>query len=317
MDLDEKAMPIPRGLPREVPAGHTGHPDGPPDGPPALRLQQQLSDAAFAARAQAWDHRYRASDVNSLIHQQRLAVALSMAEGLHLPPGTPALDAGCGPGLMAVGLAELGARVLAVDTVSEMLDITRKNVQERGLDERVKLARADAANLPFPEERFGLVVALGLLPWVPSPAATLVQLAGALEPGGHLILSASNPFRLTYLLDPMQSPLLAPARRAVKKLLRRGRPAPPRRRVSTHSRKELDQLLSAAGLKAEAWLTLGFGPFRLLRANVVPDRIGVALHRGLQSLGNRGFPGIRWLGAQHVVLATKPIADPSAMASAA
>jgi ubiquinone/menaquinone biosynthesis C-methylase UbiE len=281
------------------------------------RLQQRLSDAAFASRAQAWDDRYSASDVYSIIHQRRLAMALTIADGLHLPSETDALDAGCGAGFMSIGLAGLGARVLAVDTVSQMLDNTRRNVQKRGLGERVKLARADAANLPLSDERFGLVVALGLVPWVPSPPATLAELTRVLEPGGYLILSASNSFRLTCLLDPMQSPLLASLRRGVKKLLRRGRAAPPRRRVSTHSRKELDLLLSSAGLRAEAWLTLGFGPFKLFRAKVVPNRIGVALHRRLQSLANHGFPGIRWMGSQHVVLATKPVADPAKMAQAA
>jgi ubiquinone/menaquinone biosynthesis C-methylase UbiE len=274
-------------------------------------IQQQLSDAAFAARAQAWDQRYGASDVNSVIHQQRLAMALAIADGLDLGMGAEALDAGCGPGFMALGLAERGARVLAVDTVPEMLGIAQKHVQERGLDKRVNLARADASNLPFPEERFELVAALGLLPWVPSPEEALAELTRVLHPGGYLILSASNRFRLTYLLDPMQSPLLAAVRKAVKTLLRRGRGAPPRRRVSAHSRRELDGLLSAAGLSVEQWSTLGFGPFKLFRAKVVPDRIGVALHRGLQSLGNRGFPGIRWLGAQHVVLARKAPVDPS------
>src|SRR5436309_820818 len=88
--------------------------------------------------------------------------------------------------------------IIPLDAVPEMLDITRRHVRERSLDKRVGLARADASTLPFSEERFRLVAALGLLPWVPSPAAALAELARVLHPGGYMILSASNAFRLTY-----------------------------------------------------------------------------------------------------------------------
>ena len=73
-----------------------------------------------------------------------------------------------------------------------------------------------------------------------------------------------------------------------------------------HRRGELDRILAAAGLEPVAGATFGFGPFTLLGRRLLPDPVGVRVDASLQSLADRGVPGVRSAGAQYLVVARKP-----------
>ncbi|WP_345045462.1 class I SAM-dependent methyltransferase [Streptomyces sannanensis] len=66
----------------------------------------------------------------------------------HLGP-SPArvLDLGCGPGTLALDLAERGMRITGVDASQEMLDEGRKWAEQRGLSEAVEWRCVDAATV--------------------------------------------------------------------------------------------------------------------------------------------------------------------------
>ena len=66
-----------------------------------------------------------------------------------------------------------------------------------------------------------------------------------------------------------------------------------------------DRMLSAAGLSAVRRQTFGFGPFTFLGREVLPDRLGVELHRRLERRAERGGRLLRYQGHQYIVLARK------------
>lgn len=102
------------------------------------------------------------------------------------PLSAAVLDIGTGPGVL---LRELGRRrpdlaLTGVDLSADMIEIAARNV--RPLGDRTTVRTADAAELPFPDESFDLVVSsLSLHHWADVPAAAR-ELARVLRPGGRL-----------------------------------------------------------------------------------------------------------------------------------
>ena len=79
----------------------------------------------------------------------------------------------------------------------------------------------------------------------------------------------------------------------------------PRPRLYRHSIKHIDQLLFQTGLQKVRGATLGFGPFTFLKRKLLAEHVGIVLHRRLQTLADRQWPGIRSLGTEYVVMARK------------
>lgn len=266
--------------------------------------EQSVTNEYFASEAGFWNAIYEGKDVYSLVHRERQERALAWVRSLGLPTGARALDAGCGAGHASVALARTGLSVDAVDPVEEMVELAQRNAEAAGVGEQVGVRRGDAQQLPYGDATFDLAIALGMLPWAEAPAAAVRELGRVLRPGGRLIVSVDNRRRLTDLLDPKQTPLLAPVKPTVKRLLGIGRNGV----VSTpHTRDELRAMVEAAGLEVDAEQTIGFGPFTFLGRRVVNGSLGGALHGRLQALADRGAPGLRAGGAQVLVLARKSV----------
>jgi SAM-dependent methyltransferase len=85
---------------------------------------------------------------------------------------------------------------------------------------------------PFPESSFALVVALGVLPWVPALGEPLGEMMRVLRPGGHLIVTVDCLWQLRAALDPLRTPLLHWPKRLVRHVPQAlGRPPKIRPRV--------------------------------------------------------------------------------------
>ena len=112
--------------------------------------------------------------------------ALFLAAAAELDPGR-ALDLGCGPGALALGLSELGWRVTGVDFAAAAIDLARAAARGRGLD--ATFVVADVAQWR-PCRLFDLVVsAYALPPKGPDRDAVLATATSALQAGGTLIVA--------------------------------------------------------------------------------------------------------------------------------
>lgn len=63
------------------------------------------------------------------------------------------LEVACGAAHQGESIAPHVGRVVGADLTPEMLDVARRRLRDRSVD-RVSLARADAARLPFPDDSF-------------------------------------------------------------------------------------------------------------------------------------------------------------------
>ena len=115
----------------------------------------------------------------------------------NLRPGQRALDVAGGTGDLAAGLArQVGERGLVVlsDINASMLQRGRDRLLNEGWVRNVYCVQANAERLPFPAGYFDCITIGFGLRNVTDKAAALASMAGALKPGGQLlVLEFSHP----------------------------------------------------------------------------------------------------------------------------
>ncbi len=127
----------------------------------------------------------------------RLAEILSMGQNGrwrtamvdHIVPSNPliVLDVACGPARVTRELVErTGAHVVGLDLSENMLRAGVANIADAGLQDRVALLLGRGEQLPFPDATFDALTFTYLLRYVTDPAATLVELARVVKPGGAI-----------------------------------------------------------------------------------------------------------------------------------
>jgi ubiquinone/menaquinone biosynthesis C-methylase UbiE len=276
--------------------------------------RQREVDLHFRNAVSTWEDIYHQRSELGVMVQQRQAVVLTWIRELGLSLHEQILEVGCGAGLTTVALAESGYPVVAVDAVLNMLRRTLEHAAEADVTQRTAAVASDIQHLCFSSGSFGLVLAIGVIPYIYSPQGAVEEMSRVLRSGGHLILTAHNFWSLSELLDPAtifdprKSRPLAPVRRAVKTLLLRAGlrgPAQPQVWAHPHSMRNVDGWLSSAGLEKVRSMTIGFGPFTCFNHQFLPRSVGIKLHDRLQNLADRNVPGFRSAGVEHIVLARK------------
>ena len=278
---------------------------------------QKRVNSHFNEAALYWAQVYeRDDDVSACIYQERLRIVIELVNTIALLSPTRVLEIGCGAGYGAVALAGLGHVVDAVDTVQAMVDATRDLAAKAGLAGRIRSGLGDIHALPFADGTFGLVVAMGVLPWLPSIDEPMREIHRVLHDGGYLIVNVDNRWGLRQFLDPLKNPLLRPMKEFVKALLRRLGRSKAESLVCAVSTRECDAVLRDVGIEKLDGTTLGFGPFSVFAYEPVPNFIGLKVHRYLQSLAARRIPLIRVCGGEYIVLGRKKRAVSSGAANA-
>lgn len=250
----------------------------------------RVSDAGafFDTRAARYDSAYDAPGADGHALRSRLEAVLALAGA---GPGD-VLDAGMGPGRLAVELARRGWAVSGVDASGEMVECARQRLPEAA----ARLVVAEIERLPFADASFDLVVATGVLEYADVEAA-LRDLARVLRPGGRAVVSYPNPYALYGI---WKSCVWYPAVRSVK-------------RLAGHPRITMPQGSSIVGVESFRRLlaTAGLAPFETrytgflvlptpldLGFPVLSERLAQRLERTGQHHGQR-------LGTQIVYAATR------------
>ncbi|MSU22021.1 MAG: methyltransferase domain-containing protein [Pedosphaera sp.] len=102
--------------------------------------------------------------------------------------GARVLDVGCGAGQVVGRLTEAGVEAHGVD-------VSEPNIEKaRRFSSRCQLY--DGTKLPFPDRFFASAGALNVLEHVEQPEAFIPELVRVVEPGGRIVLSSPNFFRV-------------------------------------------------------------------------------------------------------------------------
>jgi len=105
--------------------------------------------------------------------------------------GTRVLDVGCGGGLLAEALTELGAKVTAIDLAPAMIEVARLHALERSLAIDYRVSGAEAL-LAAGEPPWDIVTCMEMLEHVPDPATLVGCFARLVKPGGDVFISTIN-----------------------------------------------------------------------------------------------------------------------------
>ncbi len=136
---------------------------------------QQLTEA-FDARAVEFER--------SPVQSDRASLG-ALAATMGLPQGALVLDAGCGPGLVAEALLELGYGVLGVDLSSVMIARARKRCARFG--ERARFVQASIFDAQIDSGLDG-AISRHVLHHVENPRAFMRRVAALVKPGGVVVL---------------------------------------------------------------------------------------------------------------------------------
>ena len=136
-------------------------------------------------------------------------------------PGERWLDAACGPGLVARGLAARVGRVDGIDMTPAMVALAHREAQREGAANAV-FAIGDATALEFEPGTFDGAVTRFSLHHIPAPGRVVAELARVVRPGGAVVVAdhvtsgdggvAAWHQEIERLRDPSHWACLTPAR---------------------------------------------------------------------------------------------------------
>jgi SAM-dependent methyltransferase len=135
-----------------------------------------------------WDERYAGEEP---IWSGNPNVQL-VAEASRLDPGT-ALDVGCGEGGDVVWLARRGWRVTGADFSANGLARAARHAEQAGVADQTDWWQVDARTFQAGERSYDLVTSHFLHPPDGGMVDVTRRLAGAVAPGGHLLVVGHAP----------------------------------------------------------------------------------------------------------------------------
>lgn len=164
----------------------------------------------FEAIAPQWDE-LRAGYFDEGVRDAAIARA-------KLRPDTVVADVGAGTGFMALGLAPLVRRVVALDASEAMLRQAQANLSAAGLT-NVELRRGDGLNLPLEDGSMDAVFANMYLHHIEEPPSALAEMVRVLKPGGRLIITDADAHDREWMRQEMADVWLGFERSLMRKWL--------------------------------------------------------------------------------------------------
>ena len=121
----------------------------------------------------------------------------------HAKAGDRWLDAGCGPGHLAVLLARAGVHIVGVDIDRAMLGHARDRVRCAGVAGTFEPVAGDACGLPLATSSVDGVIATSLAGCLPDLRGLLSEAHRVLKPSGRLVLTFTNRSSLLLRLNAL------------------------------------------------------------------------------------------------------------------
>lgn len=191
------------------------------------RQNQAAAERYFAEHASRWD------EIRSL-HVPERDVEAAVLSRAGTGPFHAMLDIGTGTGRMLELFADRYERALGIDLSSAMLSVARANLERAGIS-HARVRSGDVMALPVVRDSFDLILIHQVLHFLDDPAAAIAEAAGALAPGGRMLVVDFAPHELEFLRQ----------REAHRRL--------------GFSHAQIGQWISDAGLSLEAAEDLGHG----------------------------------------------------------
>jgi ubiquinone/menaquinone biosynthesis C-methylase UbiE len=103
-----------------------------------------------------------------------------------IDPNLVVADIGTGTGILAIELARLGVRVIAVDHSPRMIEAARSKIATDP-DLQIEFRHGEASALPLSDGEVNATLAHMVLHYLPSPADAIAEMARVVRPGGSVV----------------------------------------------------------------------------------------------------------------------------------
>lgn len=252
------------------------------------------SIACFDSIAQNYFSKYDEDSLGGYIFRERKARVVELLSGTK----GDVLDVGCGPGVMAQDVLNLGCNFWGVDGSSPMITECRKRFE---MVPRTHFSVGNAIALPFPDGTFDLVMCIGVIDRVVRPELAIIEMSRVLRPKGKLLVSFPNllsPYALwrAYVFYPVVGCL---KRLVPGKQNRRPDLCSVGFRLWTPRAASLAMDQHVGGVQAIAYYNFGLLPSPL---DELFPKGAMRLTRRSESLRKNG---LKWLGAGFILKAEK------------
>jgi ubiquinone/menaquinone biosynthesis C-methylase UbiE len=245
--------------------------------------------ANYDTRVDQWQTIYDGETFHDHVIQRRMDRCLEAVD--HLGPGSGrALDVGCGAGQMALAMTQRGYEVSAVDLSTGMVEATQQTFAAAGATADIR--EADMRHLPYEDGTFNWVSGLGAIEYLTDPGEAVTEFARVTAPGGHIVVTSPNPYRLAFALDPIGVAIgiFGPPPTGY-----------PRQYISA---RKLRGYAARAGLEVVGVLGHGVGPLQAAKRPLLPAETSIRISHAAE----RALP-LSWLekaGANLIMVARKP-----------
>ncbi len=129
------------------------------------------------------------SEITVQLFQEYADEALALA---NLDAGCNIVDIACGPGTLALAAAKRVNSVNAIDFSPRMVEILRKSIDEKKLD-NVEVRCGDAQHLPYENGSFDAAFSMFGLMFFPDRQKGYAEIYRTLKPGGRVVISSWAP----------------------------------------------------------------------------------------------------------------------------
>jgi ubiquinone/menaquinone biosynthesis C-methylase UbiE len=106
------------------------------------------------------------------------------------PSSALILDAGTGTARIPIIICQHRPhwQIIGIDLAQSMLDVGKKNVEQAGLQQQIKLELVDAKQMPYPDAHFDMVVSNSIIHHLPTPLPFLQEIKRVLKPNGAIFI---------------------------------------------------------------------------------------------------------------------------------
>ena len=237
----------------------------------------------FSQAADYYKEVYGSSSPVARFLNERIAKVIRL---LDVPDGR-LLDVGCGIGMLFRRLGPESYQFFGIDISHNMLAYCRKGA---GAVKPVNVTQSNLEYLPFTDEAFDTVVALGVLEYLPHARVGIEEIARVTKANGTVILSMHNKYSLYRCWERSIYQTMTTVRSRLAGVRRR----PPVLRLQTP--KALSQLMANSHLKPVAVTYYDFNVFLPplderypRRAQLINSRIEKLFGNSWSKLFSTGF----------------------------
>lgn len=139
----------------------------------------------------------RKQTIDSIIHmkQHELQYLERFTNNFKVIKNKHILEVGTGNGYMAIGLARLGAKVIATDITLKNLISLKKFTKALGLEKNLLFVCCSADQLPFKNNSFDYFVINAVLEHIPTEKEAITEINRTLKRGGGLMITVPVKYR--------------------------------------------------------------------------------------------------------------------------